>query len=376
MSSAVGMPPSVTGPRGRELLRAVAEGTAGAVGDQFLRSLVRSLAEALGAKLAFVAEATRPDGGHVRLLSAWYDGAPMEEPFEYDTEGQPCAMLPRRPVVAVPESLTARFPQDTAAIEMGLESYLAVCLRASDGTHLGHIAVLDTGPLEAGDDEIAALRIFASGAAAELERRRQAAALAASRARLVEAADAERRRVGRDLHDGAQQRLMAVSNLLKVARRRLGEDGAAHADGLLDMAARELDEAHAELRNLARGLHPVALAERGLPGALESLAAGSTVPVELEVADGAALPERVATAAYFVVAESLANATKYARASTIRVRADVDGDHDRDGAALIVEVADDGVGGADVAAGTGLCGLSDRVEGLGGRLEVASPAGA
>ena len=104
---------------------------------------------------------------------------------------------------------------------MGLESYLAICLRAADGTHLGHIAVMDARPMRAGDEDVEAMRIFASRAAAELERRHQAAALRRSRARVIEAADSERRRVGRDLHDGAQQRLLAVANLLKVAQRQL-----------------------------------------------------------------------------------------------------------------------------------------------------------
>jgi signal transduction histidine kinase len=105
--------------------------------------------------------------------------------------------------------LTQRFPEAKPAIDMGLESYLAICLRASDGTHLGHMAVMDAGRMEAGDDDVAAMRIFASRAAAEMERRHQAAAVRRSRARVIEAADAERWRVGRNLHDGAQQRLLA-----------------------------------------------------------------------------------------------------------------------------------------------------------------------
>ena len=158
------------------------------------------------------------------MISGWYDGDWMDEPFEYDTRGKPCALVVEQAVVAFPEALTRRFPEAKPAIDMGLESYLAVCLRAADGTHLGHMAVMDAGPMQAGDDDVAAMRIFASRAAAELERRHQAAALRRSRARVIEAADAERRRVGRDLHDGAQQRLMAVGNLLKArpaqARRR------------------------------------------------------------------------------------------------------------------------------------------------------------
>ena len=120
-------------PRGREMLRTVAEGTAGAVGDEFLRSLVRHLAEAFDARLAFVAEALRPDGGRVRFLAGWLDGAPIEEEVEYDTAGQPCALLAEQAVLVVPEALTTRFPADGAAKELGLESYVAVCLRGATG---------------------------------------------------------------------------------------------------------------------------------------------------------------------------------------------------------------------------------------------------
>ena len=303
--------PTSVGPRGRDLLRALAEGTAGEIGEQFLRSLVRSLAEAFDAKLAMVAEATTGDGTHVRVLAGWYDAAPMPVPFEYDTDGAPCALVAERPVVAVPNALVERFPDDQAAIDMGLDSYLAVCLRAATARHLGHLAVLDTRPMEADDHEIAALRVFASRAAAELERRHQAAALEASRARVIQAGDAERRRIGRDLHDGAQQRLVAVTNLLKVAQRQLEDPD--KVEGVLAMAIDELSRGHAELRDLARGLHPVALGERGLRAAVESLAATCTVRVEVDVTD-APLPDDVALSAYFVVAESLANAQKYARA--------------------------------------------------------------
>jgi hypothetical protein len=108
--------------RGRDLLRAIAEGTAGAVGDEFLRGLVRNVAEAFGAKMAFVAEATKPDGTHVRLVAAWYDGEYWDEPYEYDTKGQPCALAVEHAVVAFPDALTTRCPEDKAAIELGLRS--------------------------------------------------------------------------------------------------------------------------------------------------------------------------------------------------------------------------------------------------------------
>ena len=353
--------------RRRDLLRTVAEGTAGAVGDEFLRCLVRHVAIAFDAKFAFVAEATQPNGEHVRVVSGWYDGDWMQEPFEYDTEGKPCALVVDRAVVAFPEALTQRFPEAKPAIDMGLESYLAICLRASDGTHLGHMAVMDAGRMEAGDDDVAAMRIFASRAAAEMERRHQAAALRQSRARVIEAADAERWRVGRNLHDGAQQRLVAVANLLKVAQRNLERDD--QAADVLRLACDELGEAQAELRDLARGLHPVALSERGLRSALESLTVGCEMSVTLEVdADG--LPDDVELAAYFIVSESLTNARKYADADAVRIRVvPVAG-------GLLVEIVDDGSGGADPASGTGLRGLADRIDSLGGRLEIDSAPGA
>jgi signal transduction histidine kinase len=351
----------------RDLLRTVAEGTAGAVGGAFLRELVRHVALAFDAKFVFVGEAADPTGEYVRMISGWYDGDWMDEPFEYETRGKPCALVVERSVVAFPEALTKRFPEAKPAIEMGLESYLAVCLRAADGTHLGHLAVMDAAPMAAGDDDVAAMRIFASRAAAELERRQQAAALRRSRTRVIEAADSERRRVGRDLHDGAQQRLVAVANLLKLAQRRLDDgDDAAEVVG---MACDELSAAQTELRDLARGLHPVALAERGLESALESLLVGSETPVMLDVAVDE-LPDDVELAAYFIVCEALTNARKYAGAGAVRVRVA----HAAD--ALLVEIVDDGAGGADPASGTGLRGLADRVDALGGRLEVESPPGA
>jgi signal transduction histidine kinase len=351
----------------RDLLRTVAEGTAGAVGGTFLRELVRHVALAFDAKFVFVAEASDPTGEYVRVVSGWYEGDWMHEPFEYETRGKPCALVVERAVVAFPEALTKHFPEAKPAIDMGLESYLAVCLRASDGTHLGHMAVMDAGPMTARDDDVAAMRIFASRAAAELERRRQAAALRRSRARVIEAADAERRRVGRDLHDGAQQRLVAVANLLKLAQRRLG-DGDEAVD-VLGLADAELSAAQTELRDLARGLHPVALSERGLQNALESLTVGSEIPVTLDV-DVDELPVDVELAAYFIVCESLTNTRRYANAGTVGVRVECVAD------VLLVEIVDDGAGGADASSGTGLRGLADRVDALDGRLEVESPPGA
>jgi PAS domain S-box-containing protein len=195
------------------------------------------------------------------------------------------------------------------------------------------------------------------------DRKEAEQALRASRARLVEVADAERRRIQRNLHDGAQQRLTSV--LLNLGRlRETGGTG----NELLDHAIDELATGLQELRDLASGLHPAVLSERGLVPALEALALRAPVPVELEAVPHTRLPQATEAAAYYVVAEALANVQKHANARRVVVRASVDAN------LLTVEVVDDGTGGADVE-GTGLRGLADRVEALGGTLRVESAAG-
>ena len=191
--------------------------------------------------------------------------------------------------------------------------------------------------------------------------------LQASRARLVAAGDAERRRLERDLHDGAQSRLVALSLLLRTARRRTGDDD--ELAGLLDEAQEELRTSLAELRELARGIHPAVLSRHGLAPALDGLAARAPVPVTLEAGDAERLPAPVESAAYFVVAEALVNVAKYAGATQASVRVARAGDR------LTVDVADDGVGGADAARGSGLRGLADRLAALDGTLSVESPPG-
>jgi PAS domain S-box-containing protein len=197
------------------------------------------------------------------------------------------------------------------------------------------------------------------------DRKQAEAELRASRARLVEVADDERRRIQRNLHDGAQQRLTAV--LLSLGRLR--ESPAQRDDELLQLAIDEVSGGLQEIRELASGLHPSVLAERGLVCALEAVVLRAPLPVDLLARLDDALPEQVEAAAYYVVAEGLANVQKHAGASRVEVEV-----RTADGT-VIVEVRDDGVGGADVE-GSGLRGLADRVEALGGRLTLTSPAGA
>lgn len=230
-----------------------------------------------------------------------------------------------------------------------------------------HDASLDTEP------EL----ITAVGAAASLalenerlnaELRARIEELRASRTRIVNAADDERRRLERDLHDGAQQRLVSLALNLRLAGAKLDSDPEA-AKQLLEESAAELGEATTELRELARGLHPAVLSDRGLRPALEALAGRAPVPVELSEPPAERLPPAVESASYFVVAEALTNVARYANASRAEVSVS------RRNGQVEVEVRDDGVGGADPDSGSGLRGLADRVAALDGRLEIVSPPG-
>ena len=201
----------------------------------------------------------------------------------------------------------------------------------------------------------------------DAELRARLVELRASRGRLVEAADAERRRLERNLHDGAQSRLVALALNLRLAR--MSADDASDTAVLLDGSIDELRQSLAELRDLARGIHPAVLSERGLEPAVRALAARATVPVDVVGGPTGKLPASVETAAYFVVSEALTNVSKYARAAHATVRVErIDG-------RLLVEISDDGVGGASTSDGSGLRGLSDRVAALSGTLELSSPPG-
>jgi signal transduction histidine kinase len=202
----------------------------------------------------------------------------------------------------------------------------------------------------------------------QAELRAKLAELQQSRARLVEATEAERRRIERDLHDGTQQRLVSIAMSLGLLESKLpGDPGQARP--IASEARAALMAALDELRELTAGIHPTILAERGLPVALEELCDRAALPAQLQVALDRRLSDQVEGAAYFVVSEALTNAAKHSHASGVRVTAVCAREQ------LTVEVTDDGIGGAAAGAGTGLRGLADRVEALGGRLTVSSPPG-
>jgi PAS domain S-box-containing protein len=238
--------------------------------------------------------------------------------------------------------------------------------------------VLDRGQLVRGTGD----RLWMDGAIFDITERRAAEAAArrheieqarleelrASRARIVEAADTARRRIERDLHDGAQQRLVTLALDVRLARSRVESEPAAAAP-FLERLGEELHQASAELRELARGIHPAVLTERGLAPAIAALASRAPVPVEVVELPEERLPATAEATAYFTVAEALTNVAKYAGATHATVRLA------RENGALSIEVRDDGVGGASAGAGSGLTGLADRVGALDGTLSVESPPG-
>jgi PAS domain S-box-containing protein len=233
------------------------------------------------------------------------------------------------------------------------------------GTLWGAVAIASQDPLA--PESESRLEAFCELASLGVASAQARADLIASRARLVKAGDEQRRRLERNLHDGAQQRFVSVVLRLRLARDRLASDPAAAAE-LLEQVAHELDTGLEELREIARGLHPAILGDHGLRHALETLAERITIPATIDVPDER-LPEHVEATAYYIVAEAMTNVAKHAAARHAQVSVRVDGDVVR------CEVSDDGRGGADASTGTGILGLLDRAEAAGGTLSVVSPRG-
>lgn len=256
---------------------------------------------------------------------------------------------------------------DGSAVELPESGSRAVTHVVADGAPVAALvhdpALLEEPELVDSVRATAALVLENERLAAEI--RAQLAEVHASRARIVAATDEERRRLERDLHDGAQQRLVGLS--LRLALAQVDADSAA-ADALAG-AQEDLEGALAELREFARGVHPSILREDGLDAALETLARRASVPVDVSGSVGERLPDAVELATYFFVSEALTNVAKHARASRVDVTVDVRGD------VLRVSVADDGVGGAEADIGSGLAGLADRVAALDGTLEIETAPG-
>jgi signal transduction histidine kinase len=249
------------------------------------------------------------------------------------------------------------------------ESGRATTLIDQGGAHVAallHDPALDDEP-ELLDAVTAAAGIALENGRLHAELRARLEELRGSRARIIDAGQTERQRLERDLHDGAQQRLIALSLDLSALEERL--DGDPDARARLDQARREIATSLEELRDVARGIHPAVVSGHGLEVALEQLAARATVPVHLKVEVAGRLSDRLEVAAFYVVSESLANIGKHAHATSATV------DVARTNGQVFIEVVDDGIGGADTELGSGLRGLADRVEALEGRLRIWSPKG-
>jgi signal transduction histidine kinase len=274
------------------------------------------------------------------------------------------------PLVVTDATRDDRFARDPYFTDLDCCSLLAVPI-LSRGT-LRAVLLLENRLLRGAftTDRLDAVTLIAGQLAVTLDNAQLYTELTASRARIVAAADHARRSIERNLHDGAQQRLVSLALRLRATQAALPPD-AHELAGQLDSLVGETISALDELRELARGIHPAALAEGGLAPALQALARRSATPVELTVAVEGRLPEQIEIAAYYGVSEALTNTTKHAAASIVHVQVHtIEGDdHD----VLHVEIRDDGRGGADLTTGTGLLGLHDRVEALGGHLLLDSP---
>jgi signal transduction histidine kinase len=293
------------------------------------------------------------------------DGLPIGLRFEVGDDFEQTRVLRSGLPVRITDYYRLAGPVARLAWGLGIYSTIGAPILV-DGAIWGAIWVSSKQPEPFPNDTESRVMGFAELVGTAISNAVSQAHLAASRARVVAAADDTRRRIERDLHDGIQQRLVSLGLELRAAEEAVQPDDVELKSELARVAV-GLTDTLDELRELARGIHPAILSEGGLAPALKALARRSAVPVELDVAIDAGLPERVEVASYFVVSEALANAAKHAEASVANVKIETQG------SCLHVSIGDDGVGGADPSRGSGLIGLTDRVQALGGTLTVVSP---
>jgi signal transduction histidine kinase len=336
---------------------------------EVFEAVAREVGTLLGARRAQLVRVASPEEGIV--AASWSDGTLQPVPVGHRAPLDGSGVLGR--MLRDPRPVRIEDWDETGGGVAALMRSLGIRSGAAGpivigGRIWGAVAAVWSDPADmpvGAEDRVAA---FAELVAYAIENAEARDEIAASRARLVEAADEARRRIERDLHDGAQQQLVAAALDLTMLDQQLERDPAA-ARTVLARAREQLDGGLRELRDLARGIHPSVLTDRGLAVALEGLVKRAPVPVDLRVD----LPERldagIEAAVYFLVSEAITNVAKHAQAAGVSVDVAVTAD------TVAVTIADDGVGGADTAQGSGLGGLTDRVEAVGGRLEIESPPG-
>ncbi|MDQ4145269.1 MAG: CHASE3 domain-containing protein [Actinomycetota bacterium] len=308
--------------------------------------------------------------GTVTWIAAWSkagEALALGTPLSLDGESVSASIVKRGQPVRIDDYSQASGPLAESMKQIGIRSSVGGPI-VVDGRVWGVMVASSRAPRSLPPQTESRLTAFTELVATAISNAQARADLAASRARVVAAADESRRRIERDLHDGTQQRLVSLALELRGAEAMVPDDLSELRSDLVRI--REgVEAALDDLREIARGIHPPILSEGGLGLALKALARRSPLPVELEVRIDSRLPEVVEVGAYYVASEAMTNAAKHAKASVAHVTADA-----RDGILHLV-VSDDGIGGADRAKGSGLLGLKDRVEALGGKIDVLSPPG-
>ena len=342
----------------------------GASPDDILAAVAREIGQLLPADYAIIGRYD-VNGTHFTTVGNWSrDGDSAGLPTTVDVGGRNVTALvwqTRRPARIDPDA-TVSGPVTPYHRALGVRSSVGVPISV-EGQLWGIVIAASTRDEPMPEDTEVRLGSFTELVSTAIANAEAHAALTASRARIITTADETRRRFERDLHDGAQQRFVTAALQVRAAQAAVPSDLPDLA-AELDHAATDLTRAVDELRDFARGIHPAILAEGGLHAALPTLARRSTVPVDLDLRINSRLPESVEVAAYFVVSEALTNAAKHGHASSVTVRVDAGRD------LLRVGIRDDGVGGAQFGRGSGLVGLEDRVEALGGRITLQSEPGA
>jgi signal transduction histidine kinase len=340
-----------------------------AASDRVFEQVTVEAAQTLGASAASLARFD--EDGTVTFVGGWSDTGRLAFPVGSRVPVEETGVLAEIQKTGRPERIDDYEGRAPAIVErlssFGYDSAGAAPIRVGGQVWGALVAAASGGePLAPGSER--RLADFAELVAQALANADAYRKLAASRVRIVEAADTERRRLERNLHDGAQQRLVSLALRLRMIKASLRKDPES-AEALLAEADTELDHALEELRELARGIHPAVLTDRGLEAAIRALAERAPIPVELARLPEDRLPDSVEAAIYYLVAEAITNVAKYAQATCASVAVE------RSNGFATVVVRDDGIGGAEPVPGSGLVGLADRVEALGGRLHIESPPG-